>query len=42
MDALTPYDVILRPFENHIGIIPFYQITMYSGYLCGLGGSLLA
>jgi hypothetical protein len=35
MDALAPYDVILHSFENHIDIIPFDQITMYSGYLCG-------
>jgi hypothetical protein len=35
MDALAPYDVILCSFENHIGIIHFDQITMFSGYLCG-------
>ncbi|MCI95334.1 serine/threonine-protein phosphatase 7 long form-like protein, partial [Trifolium medium] len=32
MDALTPYDVIRRPFERHRGSIPFDLITMYCGY----------
>jgi hypothetical protein len=35
MDALTPSDVIWRPFESHRGSIPFDLHTMYSGYLRG-------
>lgn len=35
MDALTPSDVIWRPFEDHRGVMPFDPITMYSGYLRG-------
>ncbi|KAK2374240.1 hypothetical protein QL285_075216 [Trifolium repens] len=35
MDALTPSDVIWRPFESHRGSIVFDPITMYSGYLRG-------
>ncbi|GAU35365.1 hypothetical protein TSUD_57140 [Trifolium subterraneum] len=35
MDALTPSDVIWRPFEGHRGSIPSDLITCFSGYLCG-------
>ncbi|XP_045819521.1 protein MAIN-LIKE 1-like [Trifolium pratense] len=35
LDALTPDDVIWRPFEIHTGSIPFDLITLYSGYLRG-------
>ncbi|GAU48768.1 hypothetical protein TSUD_406110 [Trifolium subterraneum] len=33
MDALTPSDVIWRPFEGHRGSIPYDIITCFSGYL---------
>ncbi|PNX62017.1 hypothetical protein L195_g060946, partial [Trifolium pratense] len=35
LDALTPDDVIWRPFETHRGSIPFDLITLYSGHLRG-------
>ncbi|GAU38937.1 hypothetical protein TSUD_213220 [Trifolium subterraneum] len=35
MDALTPPDVIWRPFEGHRGSIPSNLITCFSGYLRG-------
>ncbi|GAU23631.1 hypothetical protein TSUD_386200 [Trifolium subterraneum] len=35
MDALTPSDVIWRPFEGHRGSIPSDLITCFSGYLRG-------
>ncbi|GAU21294.1 hypothetical protein TSUD_287040 [Trifolium subterraneum] len=35
MDALTPSDVIWRPFEGHRGSIPADLITCLSGYLSG-------
>ncbi|GAU47848.1 hypothetical protein TSUD_404250 [Trifolium subterraneum] len=35
MDALTPSDVIWRPFEGHRGSIPADLITCFSGYLRG-------
>ncbi|XP_073222378.1 uncharacterized protein [Cicer arietinum] len=30
IDALTPADVIWRPWENHRGVIPFDDITFYT------------
>ncbi|CAJ2662191.1 unnamed protein product [Trifolium pratense] len=35
LDALTPDDMIWRPFETHRGSIPFDLITLYSGHLRG-------
>ncbi|GAU22880.1 hypothetical protein TSUD_376910 [Trifolium subterraneum] len=35
MDALTPFDVIWRPFEGHRGSIPSDLITCFCGYLSG-------
>ncbi|CAJ2645088.1 unnamed protein product [Trifolium pratense] len=35
LDALTPDDVIWRPFQNHRAALPFDLVSMYSGYLCG-------
>ncbi|GAU50601.1 hypothetical protein TSUD_410110 [Trifolium subterraneum] len=35
MNALTPSDVIWRPFEGHRGSIPSDLITCFSGYLRG-------
>nr|XP_004487257.2 protein MAIN-LIKE 1-like [Cicer arietinum] len=33
IDALTPADVIWRPWENHRGVIPFDDITLYTGHI---------
>ncbi|PNX84228.1 hypothetical protein L195_g040284, partial [Trifolium pratense] len=35
IDALTPDDVIWRPFQNHRAALPFDLVGMYSGYLRG-------
>ncbi|XP_045791204.1 protein MAIN-LIKE 1-like [Trifolium pratense] len=35
MDALTPDDMIWRPFQNHRAALPFDLVGMYSGYLRG-------
>nr|XP_012575136.1 protein MAIN-LIKE 1-like [Cicer arietinum] len=33
IDALTPADVIWRPWENHRGVIPFDDITLYTAHI---------
>nr|XP_027190150.1 protein MAIN-LIKE 1-like [Cicer arietinum] len=33
VDVLPPADVIWRPWENHRGVIPFDDITLYTGHI---------